>query len=70
MTPIIPLLKHQINEKLAIIITIRGTYDKNFYEGVLIDVNDKFITLEISQEQILEFDYDHFILATPLDRYH
>ena len=69
MNPIISLLKHEINELIAIIIT-GGNYDKTFYEGVLTEVNDEFITLEISYKQFMSFKFEHFILATPLDRYH
>lgn len=69
MNPIISLLKHEINELIAIIIT-SGTYDKTFYEGKLTEVNDEFIILEISYQQYMSFKFDHFILATPLNRYH
>jgi hypothetical protein len=69
MNPIISLLKREINELIAIIIT-SGNYDKTFYEGKLTEVNDEFITLEISYQQFMVFKYDHFILATPLNRYH
>lgn len=69
MNSIIALLKHQINEVIAVMIT-SGNYDKNFYEGKLVEVNDNYITLELYHEQSVNFDYDHFILATPLSKYH
>jgi hypothetical protein len=68
MSLIIPLLRHQINEIVAIMIT-GGNYEKNFYEGILIEVTDKYITLELL-ECDQNFEYTHFILATPLEQYH
>lgn len=69
MNSIISLLKHEINELIAIIIT-SGDYEKNFYEGKLIDLNDEYIILEVTYKQFIKFKYEHFILATPLNRYH
>ncbi len=69
MNAITSLLRHEINELIAIIIT-GGNYEKNFYEGILIQLNDEYITLEITYKQFMTFKYEHFILATPLNRYH
>ncbi len=66
------ILKHEINEVIAIIIT-KGEYDKGFYEGVLKEVNNDDIIMEIVSTDktinIRSFKYDTFILATPLERY-
>lgn len=67
MNPIISLLKHEINELIAIIIT-SGTYDKTFYEGKLTEVNDEFIILEISYQQYMSFKFDHFYSCNSLEQ--
>lgn len=69
MNPILEILKHEINEWIAIMIT-SGNYEKNFYEGVLREVDEKYIILEISYRKYMSFEFNHFILATPLNRYH
>lgn len=75
MNIIAGLLRHEIDEFIAIMIT-NGNYDKNFYEGLLKQVNEKDIVLEViltnnneRSVSLMSFEYDTFILATPLDRY-
>lgn len=75
MNVIANLLFHEIDEFIAIIIT-KGSFEKGFYEGILKEVNEKDIVIEIISTNnyirtasLMSFEYDTFILATPLDRY-
>ena len=68
MNFVMPLLRQELNQWIAIMIT-SGNYEKNFYEGVLTEVNEKSITIELWKEYYMSFEYSHFILATPLNRY-
>ncbi|MGV7105785.1 hypothetical protein [Flavobacterium sp. U410] len=69
------LLQYEIKEIIAIIIT-GGKYDKTFYQGFLIEVNDDNIVIELEKNKntnhptLKSFKYDTFIFATPLERYH
>lgn len=76
MNLIADLLRHEIDEFIAVMIT-KGNYEKNFYEGVLKEVNEKDIVIEVvlinNKDKaivLMSFQYDTFILATPLNRYH